>query len=202
MLSATSSTRAGRSAAASWSSAVAADCDVRPSARSSVTATRSGSLTGARSANAVPSGNRPASSAAACSATRVLPVPPVPVSVTSRHPGTTAVTAATSAARPTSGVSGTGSGAGARRPPPGFAAGPGSGAAAARARPARRAAGAGSRGRAPSGPEVHAWAGMARSGTAISASSPRASAAEPTVPQSARAVTIAATSAAFSSAPR
>ena len=74
--------------------------------------------------------------------------------------------------------------------------------AAAPTRPGGLTAGGGSRGREPSGPSVHAFAGMTRSGTSMSASSVQASVTEPTVPQSARTVTMAATSEAFSSAPR
>ena len=56
----------------------------RPSARITATGTRSGSVIGARSTYHTPSPNPPAISVATCTARRVLPTPPAPVSVTSR----------------------------------------------------------------------------------------------------------------------
>ena len=71
-----------------------------PSTSATVTQTRSGSWSGARSANHTPSPAPSASPAATCSASRVLPTPPAPVSVTSRDPATSRRTATSSALRP------------------------------------------------------------------------------------------------------
>ena len=71
-----------------------------PSTSATVAATRSASLSGARSANHTPSPVPSSSPAATCSASRVLPAPPAPVSVTSRDPPTSSRTAASSASRP------------------------------------------------------------------------------------------------------
>ena len=71
-----------------------------PSTSATVTATRSGPPSGARSANHTPSPDPSTSPAATCSANRVLPAPPAPVSVTSRERSTSRRTAASSASRP------------------------------------------------------------------------------------------------------
>ena len=64
-------------------------------------ATRAGSVTGPRSTHQTPSGQWSASSAAACAASRVLPAPPIPVSVTRRSPRASRSTVASSSALPT-----------------------------------------------------------------------------------------------------
>jgi hypothetical protein len=71
--------------------------------------TRAGSVKGARSTKKTPSGNAASNSAATANASRVLPDPPGPVSVTSRDPSLTnrRLTAAASSSRPMSGVGGT-----------------------------------------------------------------------------------------------
>jgi hypothetical protein len=71
-------------------------------------ATKSSSRTGVRSTNQVPSGNCAPARRAASTARRVLPTPPVPVSVTSREEASAPRTASSSTARPTTGVSGAG----------------------------------------------------------------------------------------------
>ena len=72
--------------------------------------TRSGSRTAARETKTTPSANAVSSSLATSIASRVLPTPPGPVSVTSRISGrrSRSHTAARSRSRPTSGVSGMG----------------------------------------------------------------------------------------------
>jgi len=124
-----------------------------------------------------------------------LPVPPGPVSVTSRPPATAAITAATSATRPTSEVSIHGSGTGDSLSPAGAGLGwlPGGPAGGWPGSPG---------GRAASGPPAHAPGGTACGGTPIKASRLRASACELTAPHPAKTVTIAVTSALVSTAPR
>ena len=80
------------------------------SASRSSSASSAGSATGARSTKTAPSRSSAASSSATASASRVLPVPPGPVSVTRRTSSrrSSAVTAAISSRRPTSGVGGVG----------------------------------------------------------------------------------------------
>jgi len=75
-----------------------------------VATTRSGSLSGASGTKKTPSANISRSTAPACKASRVLPMPPGPVSVSSRTSGRRSMsrTAATSRSRPISGVGGTG----------------------------------------------------------------------------------------------
>ncbi len=83
----------------------------RTSSDSAIVATRSsGSETGARPTNSAPSRSSGSSSCATASPILVLPVPPGPVRVTSRAPSSrnSALTAASSSRRPTSGVGGTG----------------------------------------------------------------------------------------------
>ena len=65
-----------------------------------VPATSPGSVTGARSANQTPSPEPSSSPAAACSASRVFPEPPGPVSVTSREVVISWDTSASSVSRP------------------------------------------------------------------------------------------------------
>ena len=76
-----------------------------PSVAAIVGTTRAGSLTGARSTKNVPSANSPDNAAATSSARRVFPVPPGPVTVSSRVVASNAVTSATSDSRPTKEVS-------------------------------------------------------------------------------------------------
>ena len=79
--------------------------------------TSAGWLTAASGTNTVPPSNRPCSRSPAASARRVLPIPPGPVSVTSRTPGCVSrpVTCSMSSSRPTSDVTLTGSARGPRR---------------------------------------------------------------------------------------
>ncbi len=76
-----------------------------------VASTRAGSRIGVRSTNSTPSAKAGSRSAATWRARRVLPMPPGPVSVRRRTAGASSSwhTAATSRARPISGVSGRGS---------------------------------------------------------------------------------------------
>ena len=103
------------SASIRWVSAVSADGGARPSSRASVVAISAGSRTGATSMKATPSAKFPARSWAACRASRVLPVPPTPVRVTSREAPTAAATSARSRSRPISRVAGAGNGVGVTR---------------------------------------------------------------------------------------
>ena len=80
----------------------------RPSVLATAVPTSSPSVTGTRSTNQTPSRRSAARPAATAAARRVLPTPPGPVAVTSRLSCSAAVSAATSAARPTNDVSGTG----------------------------------------------------------------------------------------------
>ena len=64
-----------------------------------------GSRTAASSASHTPSANRPATSRATSPASRVLPDPPGPVTVTSRYSSSRPATSATAPARPTKPVS-------------------------------------------------------------------------------------------------
>jgi hypothetical protein len=86
---------------------VARSC--RPSVVAMLAATRAGSLTGAKATIAAPSRNEPAARPAASIASRVFPVPPTPVSVTSRTSPRSRMSSSLSrsASRPISGVSGT-----------------------------------------------------------------------------------------------
>ena len=61
-----------------------------PSIRAIVAATSAGSRTGSSATNQIPSGNSSAAAAATCSESRVLPVPPGPVRVSSRVPASNA----------------------------------------------------------------------------------------------------------------
>ncbi len=73
-----------------------------------VSGTSWGSVTEDRSTKNTPSGNRPMRRLAACTANRVLPVPPGPVSVTRRLRSTSSVTRPTSRSRPTNDVNSAG----------------------------------------------------------------------------------------------
>ena len=75
-----------------------------PSASATASGTSSGSVTAARSANQAPSGYSSATAAAISTASRVLPAPPGPTTLTSRRPPTRSASSARSAARPTKGV--------------------------------------------------------------------------------------------------
>ncbi len=83
---------------------------LRPRARTMVGKTSAGSASGASPTKATPSGNIPSASRAASRARRVLPTPPVPVSVSSRTSGRAirSLTSSSSRSRPTSGVAGRG----------------------------------------------------------------------------------------------
>ncbi len=113
-LSRTSSTGRSSKARMRASSAVPAEEGRRPSDRATAIASSPGSGTGARSANATPPGFASACSRAVCTASRVLPVPPAPVRVTSRETVKASWIACSSQVRPISGVVGTGGAAGSR----------------------------------------------------------------------------------------
>ena len=72
-----------------------------PSAAATDSATWPGSATSPSSTHQAPSGRRPASSAASCAASRVLPLPPGPVMVSSRGRASRPCSSASSASRPT-----------------------------------------------------------------------------------------------------
>jgi hypothetical protein len=78
------------------------------SAAATAAATRAGSATGASSASHAPSANRPATCLATSAASRVLPTPPGPVTVTSRYSPSRPTTSPTAATRPMRLVSGAG----------------------------------------------------------------------------------------------
>ena len=84
-------------------------CLRTPSAAAIVVGTRSASRIGARSTKTTPSGNRSDTVAPTSRATRVLPFPPVPVSVTRRSVARSASTSAISRRRPTVRPNGLGS---------------------------------------------------------------------------------------------
>ena len=77
------------------------DMRENPTAAATAPATTSGSDTGVRSAKKTPSGNCSSRPDAAVIASRVLPHPPIPVSVTRRSVSSRLRTAATSGCRPT-----------------------------------------------------------------------------------------------------
>ena len=81
---------------------------VTPNAPATTSGTAAGSPTGANSTSHTPSGNSAASSAATCTARRVLPTPPTPVRVTSRCARTCSASSFTSTSRPTKLVTCTG----------------------------------------------------------------------------------------------
>ena len=87
-----------------------APLSLSPSACAIVGSTSSGSAIGASATKNTPCGKSSTSSAAACSPSRVLPVPPGPVSVNRRTSSrrSRSTTAATSRSRPISGVGWTG----------------------------------------------------------------------------------------------
>ncbi len=114
-LSSTSRVSASAHSTASASSTVRPRGSSRPMAALTAPAIWAGSVTGTRSTNHAPSRRSPASSAATATARRLLPTPPGPRAVTSRSRPRAARSSATSAARPTKEVSGTG------RPRPGAA---------------------------------------------------------------------------------
>ena len=81
-----------------------------PSASAMAPSMSAGSVTGARSTNTTPPGKRSRTCAAASIASRLLPMPPDPVSVISRaSPSSRSTTARSSRSRPTSGVNADGS---------------------------------------------------------------------------------------------
>ena len=117
-LSMTSSVGSLGSAAATWSWIATTGCSDAPSACSTASGTCSGALTGPRSAQNVPPANLSRDADATSRASRVLPTPPGPVSVTSRSAASSWVTASASACRPNSGVIDAGSTARGRTLPP------------------------------------------------------------------------------------
>ena len=103
-LSRSSNRRRSRSQASSVSSIDRPPTARIPSVVAIAWGTRVSSWSDARFTSHTPSGNAPASSAARRSARRVLPVPPVPVSVTSRLAPSSLRTASSSPSRPTNEV--------------------------------------------------------------------------------------------------
>ena len=104
-LSTTSRSCRPPSASATVSISAASPCGVMPSAVAIAAGTEAGSPTGASSTIHTPSGNSPATSAPTSSASRVLPTPPTPLSVTSRFDRTSSATSATRSSRPTNELS-------------------------------------------------------------------------------------------------
>ena len=80
----------------------------QPERGAMVGTTSTGSETDDRSTKNTPSGNSAAAAAATCTPSRVLPVPPEPVSVMSRFSARSALARAISSSRPTNEVSGVG----------------------------------------------------------------------------------------------
>ena len=110
-LSRTSSMRRSPSAITTFSASGGSPVSLIPSACAIAGITWSGSSTGARSTNAMPSGNAASTARAAATASRLFPMPPGPVIVTSRCSSSMSirVTASSSSSRPSSRVSGDGS---------------------------------------------------------------------------------------------
>jgi hypothetical protein len=79
-----------------------------PAASATVETTSDGSLSGANAAKNTPSGNSSTNSAAAASASRVLPAPPMPVKVTSRFAASSVASCVSSSSRPINSVRCTG----------------------------------------------------------------------------------------------
>ena len=99
-----SSTRSSRLGARKWtteSTTPASGCRRTPSDVASAGATAAGSVSGASSHHETPSANWPDTATAARPARRVLPTPPIPVSVTSRASPILAAASAMSSTRPT-----------------------------------------------------------------------------------------------------
>jgi hypothetical protein len=109
-LSRISSTRRSRRKSPNVSAAVRLPVSRTARTRAIVAAIRAGSRTAASGTNQTPSRKSAATSSATRTASRVLPTPPGPVSVTRRTPRrrSRSATAATSRTRPTKLVSGTG----------------------------------------------------------------------------------------------
>ena len=101
-LSTTRRSRRPRNASATVSMSAAPLWGVMPSTVAMAAGTDAGSPIDASSTNHTPSTNSPASSAPTSSASRVLPTPPTPVSVTSRFERVRSATSATTCSRPTS----------------------------------------------------------------------------------------------------
>ncbi len=110
-LSSTSRNRFSFKKAWSASSGVRFSASLSPRTRATIGRTSAGSSRGARATKVTPSGKRPVTSLAARRARRVLPTPPVPVSVSSLEPGLPRKPpiSASSDSLPRSGVGGTGS---------------------------------------------------------------------------------------------
>ena len=100
-LSNTSSRVRPSNAAATLSAMLMPGCWVTPSTAATASGTAAGSPTAASSITHTPSGKLSANRAATSSASRVLPTPPTPVSVTSRCALSAASSSASSVARPT-----------------------------------------------------------------------------------------------------
>ena len=107
-LSRTNRVGAPATVAASWPAAERPGCSRAPRADNTAPATACGSSMGPSSIHQTPPGCLAPASPATASASRVLPTPPGPSSVTRRPDSTSSTTASTSSRRPTSGVSGTG----------------------------------------------------------------------------------------------
>ena len=80
-------------------------CSRTPSAAATSCGTSAGSVSGASSTSQTPSGYVSSTSAATCSARRVLPAPPVPTSVSKDVAASSRLTSAISCSRPTKLVS-------------------------------------------------------------------------------------------------
>ena len=104
-LSSTSSSCRRASTAPAPPAAGIPGCSRTPSATATADGTCAGSRTGASSASHTPSANRAATRPATAPASRVLPTPPGPVTVTSRCSSSRPATSRTAAARPTKLVS-------------------------------------------------------------------------------------------------
>ncbi len=100
-LSSTSSSCRRASPCISASAAATPGCSGIPSAAATTAGTCTGSRTTDNSASHAPSANRPATCLATSPASRVLPAPPGPVTVTSRLRSSKAATSLTDPARPT-----------------------------------------------------------------------------------------------------
>jgi hypothetical protein len=105
-LSRQSSARRSRSSVATERAAPTRGSTGTPSVAATSSATSSGPVTASSSTHQTPSGH--SAVAATCAASRVLPLPPGPASVTSRGPASNCRTWRTSVSRPTNPVSCTG----------------------------------------------------------------------------------------------
>jgi hypothetical protein len=108
-LSTTSSTRASRSRSVTESINPTVGRSCTPTAAATAAATMSGSATAARSTQPAPSENRRDASVATSTASRVFPLPPAPVRVSTRAPASSSPSAVRSPSRPTRVVTAVGS---------------------------------------------------------------------------------------------